>query len=144
MIGANQRTQLLGVKHEQSPVTVNVNTGGSDTGGNAQKTTDSATGQKAGRVLSKQNEDRVAEIARLASELLASVKAEAATGDGESAAGSNAEKAAPTEPAVAPDPQAADQAAPESKSDAPAVSGVARERLRTEQIDLELLESYTI
>jgi hypothetical protein len=142
MIGANQRTQLLGVKHEQSPVTVNVNTGGSDTGGNAQKTTDSATGQKAGRVLSKQNEDRVAEIARLASELLASVKAEA-TGDGESAAESNAEKASPTTPAAPEVPQAAEQAAPETKSDEPAPAGSASERLRTE-LELLELDSYTI
>ena len=164
MIGANQRTQLIGVKHEQPIVSVQgtyatgpqsgarVEVDGNGdvrmyaaTGANesAQKTTDSAPGQKAGRVLSKQNEDRVAEIARLASELLASVKAEATNGDGEPAAESNAEKAAPTEPAAAPDPQAADQAAPESKSDEPAASGVARERLRHE-LELLELESYTL
>jgi HK97 family phage prohead protease len=153
MIGANQRTQLLGVKHEQSPVTVNVNTPTLDQetaaaiaafqqplGG--RKTTDSATGQKAGRVLSKQNEDRVAEIARLASELLASVKAEA-TGDGESVTESNAEKASPTTPAAPEVPQVAEQAAPESKSDEPAPAGSASERLRTE-LELLELDSYTI
>jgi len=134
MIGANQRTQLLGVKHEQQGVTVNVNTG--TPAAEAAKIADTAAGLKAGRVLSKQNEDRVAEIARLASELLASVKAEA-EGTGESDAPSTAEKAAPSEPAAPVESQAADQAAPESKSDEPAVSGVANERLRTE---LELLE----
>lgn len=149
MIGANQRTQLLGVKHEQG-VTVNVNTLGEGMNFSgpaaekaAAKISDSAAELKAGRTLSKLNEDRVAEIARLASELLASVKSEATTGDGEPAAGSNAEKAAPTEPAVASDPQAAPQAAPESKSDEPAASGVARERLRHE-LELLELESYTI
>lgn len=146
MIGANQRTQLLGVKHEQAFLTVDearermgLPPAAAD---QAAKISDSAARLKAGRTLSKQNEDRVAEIARLASELLASVKSEAATGDGEPAAGSNAEKAAPTEPAAAPDPQAAPQAAPESKSDEPAASGVADERLRTE-LALAELESYT-
>lgn len=149
MIGANRQTSTVGVKHEQG-VTVNVNTLGEGMNFSgpaaekaAAKISDSAAELKAGRTLSKQNEDRVAEIARLASELLASVKSEAATGDGEPAAGSNAEKAAPTEPAVASDPQAAPQAAPESKSDEPAASGVARERLRHE-LDLLELESYTI
>ena len=141
MIGANQRTSLLAVKHEQPGVTVNVvNTPDAE---QAAKIADNAAELKAGRVLSKQNEDRVAEIARLASELLATVKAEA-EGTGGSDAPSNAEKAAPSEPAAPEESQAADQAAPESKSDEPAVSGVARERLRTEQIDLALLESYTI
>jgi HK97 family phage prohead protease len=148
LIGANRATSLLDVKHDQSSVTVNVG----DKPGRvtispdgdvrlypaaeqAAKISDTAADLKAGRVLSKQNEDRVAEIARLASELLASVKAEAATGDGESVVESNAEKAAPTEPAAAPDSQAAPEAATEVKSDEPVVSGVADERLRTE-VDL--------
>lgn len=137
MIGANQRTALLGVKHEQR-ITID------DEGVHlhAQKTTDTAAGQKAGRVLSKQNEDRVAEIARLASELLASVKAEANT-IGESDGDSNAEKASPTPPAAPEVPQAAEQAAPETKSDEPAPAGSASERLRTE-LELLELDSYTI
>jgi HK97 family phage prohead protease len=145
MIGANQRTALLGVKHEQQGVTVNVNTASAvqEAAITAEKVAAAATGQKAGRVLSKQNEDRVAEIARLASELLASVKAEAATGDGQPAADSNAEKASPTTPAVPEVPQVAEQAAPETKSDEPAPAGSASERLRTE-LELLELDSYTI
>jgi HK97 family phage prohead protease len=149
LIGANRATALLDVKHEQSFMTVNearerMGLPPAPAGDlvTPMKTTDSATGQKAGRVLSKQNEDRVAEIARLASELLASVKAEA-TGDGESVADSNAEKASPTTPATPEVPQAAEQAAPETKSNEPAPAGSASERLRTELALLEL-DSYTI
>jgi HK97 family phage prohead protease len=100
------------------------------------KTNDTAAAIKAGRVLSKQNETRVAEIARLASELLSSVQAES-HGDGEPDVESNAQKATPSEPGAAPESQVADEAAPESKSDVPAKSGTASERLRTE---FELLE----
>jgi HK97 family phage prohead protease len=172
MIGANQRTSLLGVKHDQPFMTVDearermgfppvvgelktgVQTGARvEIGGDgavrmypaekaAEKISDTAAELKAGRTLSKQNEDRVAEIARLASELLSSVKSEA-NATGETGGESNAEKAAPTAPAVAEESQAAPEAAPESKSDEPAVSGVARERLRTE-LDLLELDSYAI
>src|SRR5690606_36653199 len=134
MIGANQATQLLGVKHEQG-VTVNVHTAAPAAPEAAEpaqeKTTD--TPAKAGRVLSKQNEERVAEIARHASELLASVKAEA-NGDGETAAAASdvEKKAAPDEPADAPDAQAAEKAAPAPETVEPADTGVASsERLRT-------------
>jgi HK97 family phage prohead protease len=151
MIGANQRTSLLGVKHEQG-VTVNVNgfatadevrvASGLPAIEHAAKISDTAAELKAGRTLSKQNEDRVAQIAQLASELLASVKSEV-NAAGETGGESNAEKAAPTAPAVAEESQVAPEAAPESKSDVPAVSGVARERLRTE-LDLLELDSYAI
>ena len=96
---------------------------------------------KSGRVLSKQNEDRVEQIARLAAELLASVQADQPTEVTAGASDSNAEKATPTPPAEAP------AAAPEvaAKSDEPARPGTASARLRT---DLELMElevaSYTI
>ena len=122
---ANRATALLDVKAQPS----------------ATKTPDEAPPAKAGRVLSKANEDRVEQIARLAAELLASVKADQPTEVTAGASDSNAEKATPTPPAEAP------AAAPEvaAKSDEPARPGTASARLRT---DLELMElevaSYTI
>lgn len=146
MIGANRQTQLVGVKADQpSPCQCGTPRSHHLTSAHAEqpaKTPDSAASEKAGRVLSKQNEDRVAEIARLASELLTSVKAEA-TGDGESAADSNAEKASPTTPAAVEDSQVALEAAPETKTSEPVTAGSASERLRTE-LDLLELDSYAI
>lgn len=142
MIGANQRTQLLGVKHEQPAVTVNVHNGPAEP---AQKS-DTVAGEKAGRVLSRKNEDALSSaLAKMDAAVseVRSVLAATVTGDGEPAADSNAEKAAPTAPADAPATQPAEQAGPEAKSDAPAESGVASERLRTE-LDLLELDLHTI
>ena len=147
-VGCNQNTSTLAVKHDQPQgVTVNVNTAPAE---QAAKITDSTVKLKAGRVLSKQNEDRVAQIARLASELLASVKAEA-EGDGEPVVESNAEKATPNQPAGTsapeatsePAPKASPEAALEAKATVPAASGSASERLRTE-LELLELDSYAI
>ena len=130
MIGANQRTQLLGVKHEQDV--------------QPQKVSDTAAGEKAGRVLSRKNEDALSSALAKMDAAVAEVRTVlAATGAGESAADSNAEKANPTPPAVPEVPQAAEQAAPETKSDVPAPAGSASERLRTE-LDLLEFDSYTI
>lgn len=156
MIGANQRTQLLGVKHEQG-VTVNVHPAPlsdlavthprvAEAAITAEKVATAVAGAKAGRVLSRKNEDALSSALVKMDAAVAEVRsvlAATANGDGEPAAESNAEKATPNAPAGAPDPQVAEQAAPESKSDEPAQSGTASERLRTE-IELLDLESYTL
>src|SRR5690606_38710057 len=134
MIGANQRTNLLAVKHEhRCTCGATPETSAAD---EAAEKDAPAPAEKAGRVLSKQNEDRVAEIARLATELLDSVRTES-TGDGEAVAASSAEKAAPSEPAEPAEPEAAVKAAPGAEEARPAESGVAVERLRSE---IELLD----
>lgn len=167
LIGANRATALLDVKHDQQgSVTVNVGAmspndfraaNGLDATQAAPTapftyTTDTATGAKAGRVLSRKNEDALtsalakmdAAVAEVRSVLAATGAGESGPdGDGESAAESNAEKATPNAPAAAPDTQVADQAAPASKSDEPAQSGTASERLRIE-LALAELESYTL
>jgi uncharacterized protein len=143
MIGANQRTQLLGVKHEQA---VSLNDQIVAVHQAVAKIADTATGEKAGRVLSRKNEDALtAALAKMDAAVteVRSVLAATTPGAGESGTESNAEKAAPTEPAAAPTTQAAPEAAPEVKSDEPAVSGVADERLRTE-LDLLELDLHTI
>jgi len=152
MIGANQRTNLLTVKqdpstrpcscqHETPAEPAPVAEKAAEPEQTAEKIAEAATDLKAGRALSRQNEERVAQIARLASELLAAVRAEAEEGSaGESGAPSNAEKAAPSTPAATKESPVAEQAAPEAEGEQPADSGVADERLRAEIefLDLEL------
>lgn len=137
LIGANRATALLDVKHDQTAVPAPEAPAAAveqkvEAVEAVTKLADSAADLKAGRTLSKQNEDRVSEIARLAQELLTSVKAAAEETD------SNAEKATPVEPADAP-------ASAEAKAAVPAQTGTASARLRT---DLDLLwveaDSYTI
>lgn len=75
---------------------------------------------KAGRVLSKANEEKVAEIAKLANELLKAVKSDD-SGDGEdtskSATDSEDEKATPAPPAVtSTEPDGAQAEPPQAKS----------------------------
>lgn len=80
---------------------------------------------KAGRVLSAKNEDRIAQIAALAQELLASVQEVSQPDDG---------KAMPAQSAATEEPQVA----PAVKVDEPARHGAASRRLRT---DLDLFEA---
>ena len=136
LIGANRATALLDVKHDQTaPPPADAPALAVEQKDEAveaiTKLADSAADLKAGRTLSKQNEDRVTEIARLASELLASVKA-AATEETDS----NAEKATPVEPADAA------PASAEAKAAVPAQTGTASARLRTD-LDLMWVEAAT-
>lgn len=143
MIGANQRTQLLGVKHEQpQSVTVNVHSGPTEP---IQKS-DTVAGEKAGRVLSRKNEDALSSALAKMDAAVAEVRTVLAatdTGAGEPAADSNAEKASPTTPAAAEESQVAPEAATETKTSEPVTAGSASERLRTE-LELLELDSYTI
>jgi len=153
MIGANRMTSTVAVKAEPDdlPRACRCNTPRShhltsDHAEQPTKTPDTVAGEKAGRVLSRKNEDALSSaLAKMDAAVaeVRSVLAATTNGDGEPAADSNAEKAAPTEPADALAAQPADQAGPEAKSDAPAESGVASERLRTE-LDLLELDLHTI
>lgn len=113
LIGANQDTELLSTK--QGPVAINVHPGqptvdADPARGLGEKITGpakSASLVKAGRALSAKNESRVRDIARLATELLASIEA---SGESEE------EKATPSAPAL----------------DAPARPGTASVRLHSD------------
>lgn len=142
MIGANRQTATVGVKHERAGVTVNVHNGAAE----PVEKSDTAAAEKAGRVLSRKNEDALSSALAKMDAAVAEVRTVLAatdTGAGEPAAESNAEKASPTPPATAEVPQVAEEAAPETKDSVPASAGSASERLRTE-LDLLELDSYTI
>jgi HK97 family phage portal protein/HK97 family phage prohead protease len=116
LIGANQETELLTVKHgSQTSVPAPSLPDG------LVKIADALAAVKSGRVLSAKNEDRVHEIARLANELLDSLGSSATSDD---------EKAKPAEPAI-PEPS---DSGPEVK-DEPAAPGPAAIRQR---VDLDL------
>lgn len=154
-IGCNQNTATLDVKSDQPAVTVNV---GHPTGG------DDDLQAKALDRLAKTLDQLDAEyavvevkaappgftpkpiIARIR-KLVAAAQAllDAVEPDTSKTSPSNAEKATPTQPADSADTQVAPEAAAESKSDEPARSGTASERLRTDLGLLEVeLDSYTI
>jgi HK97 family phage prohead protease len=118
LIGANQATELLDVKSA---------TGVED---GLAKVQEALEGLKAGRTLSAKNEQRVRDIARIATELLDSLPSSDESQD--------AEKATPAPPA-----DASPQEAPEAKAEQPAGPSPASLRLQT---DLEALaaEAYTL
>ncbi|MEV5189255.1 HK97 family phage prohead protease [Streptomyces werraensis] len=110
LIGANQATELLDVK---SAVTT-------DMLPDLTKVQETLENLKAGRTLSSENEQRVRDIARLASELLDSLPSSNATSQ-------DAEKATPAPPAAA-----SPQEAPEAKADQPAGPSPASLRLHAD------------
>lgn len=91
LIGANQATSLLDVKNQPVPADV------PPVAEAAVKLSDAAAELKAGRVLSKDNEQLVEQIASLANQLLASVRSSDPAQQDPNY--SNAEKATPTAPA---------------------------------------------
>lgn len=143
LIGANQATELLDVK-SASGQSIQVSLHGGDFSDAAvrsavekamdehlthvREAVEAAIDAKAGRTLSAKNEARVAEIARLATELLDSLNL-SSTEDAEKATPNPPETASPQEPAA----KAAAQATP-----APASS-----RLRTD-LEVFLLEAPTL
>jgi HK97 family phage prohead protease len=121
LIGANQATELLDVKSRQA----------AETFPDLAKVQEALEGLKAGRTLSAKNEERVRDIARLATELLDSLPSSVDESQ-------DAEKATPAPPAGT-----SPQEAPEAKADQPAGPSPASLRLHT---DLEALavEAYTL
>lgn len=119
LIGANQATELLDVKSRQA----------AEAFPDLTKVQEALEGLKAGRTLSAKNEQRVRDIARLASELLDSLPS---SGD----ESQDAEKATPAPPA-----DASPQETPAAKADQPAGPSPASLRLLT---DLGLAEVSTL
>ncbi|WP_338683935.1 HK97 family phage prohead protease [Streptomyces acidiscabies] len=141
LIGANQSTELLDVKSaagEALRITLNgpavasgeavraaVEKAMDDHIAHVREAVDAAVDAKAGRTLSAKNEERVAEIARLAKELLDSLNASSTE---------DAEKATPAPPAAPPQDSAAKQQAR---------PGTASSRLRTD-IERLALDAFTL
>jgi hypothetical protein len=109
LIGANQATELLDVKSAAADMLPDLT-----------KVQETLENLKAGRTLSSENEQRVRDIARLASELLDSLPSSNATSQ-------DAEKATPAPPAAA-----SPQEAPEAKAGQPAGPSPASLRLHAD------------
>jgi HK97 family phage prohead protease len=125
LIGANQATELIDVKSAAHPnLRIDLHNA---TQGEADAILDAAQaalGMKAGRTLSAKNEQRVRDIARLATELLDSLPSSEESQD--------AEKATPAQPA-----DASPQEAPEAKGNQPAGPSPASLRLHADLAALE-------
>lgn len=144
LIGANQATELLDVKSAAgNSLRINIENSADSSAevvrkavekamdehiAHVREAVDAAIDAKAGRTLSAKNEERVAEIARLAKELLDSLNG-SSTEDAEKATPRPPETASPQEPAAKATPEA---------TTAPASS-----RLRTD-LEVLLLEAPTL
>lgn len=95
LIGANQVTDLLEVKSGDRPLRISIDGASPEDSAAIRQAVTDAFDIKAGRTLSAKNEDRVKEIARLATELLESVQSSSDSDDEKAV---EARSATPEEP----------------------------------------------
>ena len=109
LIGANQTTDLLEVKSGDRPLRISIDGASPEDSAAIRQAVSDAFESKAGRTLSSKNEDRVKEIARLATELLDSVQSSSESDD---------EKATEARFATPEEPEGAKEAEPTQPSPA--------------------------